>query len=466
MSLENNFLPCFIISLLSLLSSCCTSSLIHNSPVDGYVQEESGYDFGAYPSYFGHFRGVNFENYSGKKKLHGLSDFKKFRRSLTASVTINVLDFGAKGDGNTDDTKAFQKAWTEACSSSGDVNFVVPQNKDYLLKPIRFSGPCTSDITVQISGNIIASDDRSDYSKDLSHWLVFDSVQNLIVKGGGSINGNGNIWWQNSCKINKANPCTEAPTALTFYRCTNLVVQNLKIENAQQMHVSFEKSKNVVASNIVVNAPENSPNTDGIHVTDTQNIQISSCTIGTGDDCISIVSGSQKVEAMGITCGPGHGISIGSLGSANAKEYVSDVVVNGAKLSGTTNGVRIKTWQGGSGSASNIKFQNIEMQNVENPIIIDQNYCDHNKPCKQQSSAVQVKNVVYQNITGTSGTDVAINFNCSKNHPCQGIVMQNVSLVAENGENAKAVCKNVEFANTGTLSSKFLNSESVSPGCP
>lgn len=27
-----------------------------------------------------------------------------------------------------------------------------------------------------------------------------------------------------------------------------------------------------------------------------------------GDDCISIASGSQKVQATNITCGPGHGI--------------------------------------------------------------------------------------------------------------------------------------------------------------
>lgn len=40
--------------------------------------------------------------------------------------------------------------------------------------------------------------------------------------------------------------------------------------------------------------------------------------------------------------------------------------------------------QGGSGSASNIKFQNVEMHNVNNPIIIDQNYCDQDKPCNKQ----------------------------------------------------------------------------------
>lgn len=40
--------------------------------------------------------------------------------------------------------------------------------------------------------------------------------------------------------------------------------------------------------------------------------------------------------------------------------------------------------QGGHGKAETIKFQNIQMHNVENPIIIDQNYCDQEEPCKQQ----------------------------------------------------------------------------------
>ncbi|KAE9466031.1 hypothetical protein C3L33_02048, partial [Rhododendron williamsianum] len=296
-----------------------------------------------------------------------------------------------------------------------------------------------------IYGTIEASADRADYSKDGKHWLLFDSVQNLVVQGGGTINGNGKIWWQNSCKINKA-------LALTFYNCKNVKANNLKIQNGQQIHVSFEKCVNVQASNLKVTAPENSPNTDGIHVTNTQNIQISSCVIGTGDDCISIVSGSQKVQATDITCGPGHGISIGSLGSGNSEAYVSDVVVNGAKLSGTTNGVRIKTWQGGSGSASNIKFQNVEMYNVSNPIIIDQHYCDQKTPCQLQTSAVQVKNVLYQNIKGTSASNVAITFACSKRFPCQGIVLQNVDIEKRGGGAAKALCNNVKASAVGVLS--------------
>lgn len=70
--------------------------------------------------------------------------------------------------------------------------------------------------------------------------------------------------------------------ALTFFECKYLTVNNLKIQEAQQIHTSFEKCMNVQASLLTITAPEDSPNTDGIHVAGTQDIQISSCNIGTG----------------------------------------------------------------------------------------------------------------------------------------------------------------------------------------
>ncbi|XP_073137921.1 polygalacturonase-like [Henckelia pumila] len=460
MNPENHYnsLPYLIIVLLSL-SPCCISRIHDKDLLDNIYIEDQEYSnaFGAYPS--------NYYYNSGRKEEQGYLPFFERLRKLAASSdkSVNVLNYGAKGDGKTDDSKAFQKAWKEACSiSSSKVKFVVPTTKtnSYHLKPIRFKGPCKSDITVQIAGTIIASDDRSNYKKDARHWLVFDKVINLSVGGGGIIDGNGNIWWENSCKINKTKPSKGAPTALTFYKCKNLVVKDLRIQNAQQMHVSFQRCTHVEASNLVVHAPEESPNTDGIHITATQNIQITNTTIATGDDCISIVNESENIQATNITCGPGHGISIGSLGSRNSKAHVSDVMLNGAKLSGTTNGVRIKTWQGGSGTASNITFQNVEMQDVKNPIIIDQNYCDQDGPCKQQSSAVQVKNIFYRNITGTSASKVAIDFDCSKTHPCRGIVLQNVNLAGNEDvgvQNVTAVCNNVNV---------IKHKGTVSPRCP
>ncbi|KAI5396758.1 polygalacturonase [Lathyrus oleraceus] len=377
-----------------------------------------------------------------ESKLGGLSP--------TSAKTFNVDDYGAQGDGKTDDTQAFKKVWEAACSSKKSV--LVVAEKNYLLKPFTFSGPCKSNtITVQISGSLVASDNPSDYNQDPTHWLMFDSVQKLTVKGGGAIDGNGNIWWQNSCKKNKKLPCKNAPTALTLYKCNNLVVEDLTIKNGQQIHLQFQDSSNVRVSGLNVTAPEDSPNTDGIHVTNTENIRISSSFVGTGDDCISIVDGSKNLQATDITCGPGHGISIGSLGEDGSKQFVSGITVKGAKFSGTTNGVRIKTWQGGSGSASNIKFQNIQMKNVSNPIIIDQNYCDQESPCQEQKSAVEIRNVLYQNIKGTSASDVAMEFNCSKNSPCQGIVLQNIDLQLEGGGEAKASCNNVKLSYKGNV---------------
>lgn len=70
--------------------------------------------------------------------------------------------------------------------------------------------------------------------------------------------------------------------AVTFYQCINLVVSNLMFKDAQQMHLTFQKCTNVKALNLRVVAPGNSPNTDGIHITETQNAIIRNCVIGTG----------------------------------------------------------------------------------------------------------------------------------------------------------------------------------------
>ncbi|CAM8970702.1 unnamed protein product [Rhodiola kirilowii] len=374
------------------------------------------------------------------------------RQLMSSSVVISVTDYGAKGNGKSDDTKAFEQAWKTACSRKNDVVLVVPGNKMFLLGPITFSGPCKSSVTMKVHGTILASIDRSDYEKDTRHWILFDSINNFHLLGGGTFNGRGSIWWKNSCKIDKSKHCKIAPTAVTFSECTNLRVETLVFRNAQQMTVSFEKCIGVSGSSLVINSPGWSPNTDGIHIADSQNVQLSKCSIKTGDDCISIESGSQHIRASDIVCGPGHGISIGSLGDDNSHAIVSDVSISRVKLIGTTNGVRIKTWQGGSGYARGIKFEDITMNNVINPIIIDQNYCDKDGPCKEQSNAVQVENVLYRNIRGTSASKKAINIDCSEKYLCKGIVMHNINLRTADGDDVNGVCQNAQVKSRGIVS--------------
>lgn len=164
---------------------------------------------------------------------------------------------------------------------------------------------------------------------------------------------------------------------MRFDFVTNSNVHHLKSINSKNVHFNIFGCKNMNISHLRLSCPGDSPNTDGIHLAKSTNIKIENCVIGTGDDCISMITGTQNVDISNVSCGPGHGISVGSLGKKN-NDVVSGINVRNCSFSGTQNGVRIKTWAPSlPGSASNFVFENIAMQNVNNPIIVDQNYCPH-----------------------------------------------------------------------------------------
>ncbi|CAA6653634.1 unnamed protein product [Spirodela intermedia] len=165
------------------------------------------------------------------------------RRSTlgSARTVVNVKDFGARGDGSSDDTKAFAAAWKAACSSSAPVTVLVPEGKAYRLKPITFSGPCKSPITVAIKGTILASGRMSDWDgADRRLWMLFDKVDGLRVEGGGTIDGNGQVWWKVSCKVDSAQKSAVAVSGVTFQNvrddrtvpCRGITLQDVRLVTA------------------------------------------------------------------------------------------------------------------------------------------------------------------------------------------------------------------------------------------
>ncbi|KAL1559242.1 endo-polygalacturonase [Salvia divinorum] len=171
------------------------------------------------------------------------------------------------------------------------------------------------------------------------------------------------------------------------------------------------------------------PQHDGIHVEQSSAVSILGSCISTGDDCVSIGPGSSDLWIENLFCGPCHGISIGSLGWNLQEAGVQNVTVKTATFRGTQNGLRIKTWaRPSNGFVKDVCFQHIVIDNAKYPIIIDQNYCpDHNK-CPSQDSGVQISNVRYEDVHGTSATHVAVKFECSKTNPCRGITLDGVNL--------------------------------------
>lgn len=85
-------------------------------------------------------------------------------------------------------------------------------------------------------------------------------------------------------------------------------IHNIALKNSKGFHMNIYASDSIIVSNVNITAPGNSPNTDGIHVSLSSNITITSSTIGVGDDCVSIGGGCTNISVSNVKCGPGHGI--------------------------------------------------------------------------------------------------------------------------------------------------------------
>ncbi|KAF0904530.1 hypothetical protein E2562_035352 [Oryza meyeriana var. granulata] len=135
--------------------------------------------------------------------------------------------------------------------------------------------------------------------------------------------------------------------AVRVYQSTNVPVTGITIQNSARFHLTFDTCRAVAVHGAAVRSPGDSPNMDGIHLAGSISVSIHNSTVTCGDDCVSIQDGCSGVLVRGITCGPGHGISIGGLGKGGATAVVSDVDVQDVSLVRMAPGVRIKTWQRG-----------------------------------------------------------------------------------------------------------------------
>ncbi|KAL5716494.1 galacturonan 1,4-alpha-galacturonidase [Ranunculus cassubicifolius] len=372
------------------------------------------------------------------------------------SGTFNIKTYGAKGDGKTDDCKAIEDAWKAACASTGSPKVLIPRGS-YLAGPLKFTGPCkcASTITIKLKGNLLASTNLDLYATPV--WITLGWVNGLTITGGGTFDGQGAVSWpHNKCPKNKN--CKLLPTSLMFNSMTNTTITNIKSLNPKFFHFGLVNCQKFNMSGLTITAPEDSPNTDGIHIERSSGVTILNSNIGTGDDCISIGHGIKDVHIEGINCGPGHGISVGSLGRYHTEENLSGLVVKNCTLTGTMFGARIKTWENSpiSTVAANITFDDIIMNNVGNPVFVDQTYCPFAKCDGTSPSKVKLQDITFRNIRGTSATPVAVTLECSQGLPCENVTVQNIRLEHSGGAKPTSLCQNVK--------AKFIDTQ-IPPPC-
>ncbi|XP_068660769.1 exopolygalacturonase-like [Aristolochia californica] len=369
----------------------------------------------------------------------------------SGSGVFDVTKYGAKADGQTDDAKAFMQAWNEACSFNGNAALLIPEGT-YLLGAITFEGPCFNkgSPAVELKGTLKAPPGVDSFPT--SAWITFRSLHGLVISGGGTIDGQGGAeaWTVTSCP--EKTKCKIMASSMKLISCTTGQIRGIKFVDSKGFNLRMNKCSFFYLDNLNITAPEDSPNTDGIHVSDSSTVNITNSVIGVGDDCVSLGDGNNDIFVSNITCGPGHGISIGSLGKYKNESPVQGIHVKNCTLKGTTNGVRIKSW-GGSPSltARNITFEDIIMDDVSFPIIIDQKYCPAHH-CTDKPSAVQLSDVTYKNIRGSSFTRLAVNLICSSQVPCKNMQFIDINLNYQGTDQPTAsMCQHVEATTTGTM---------------
>ncbi|XP_065861293.1 exopolygalacturonase-like [Euphorbia lathyris] len=357
------------------------------------------------------------------------------------SPKLNVYDvtrYGIIDNERIDIGQALSKAWKKACAMETGINKVLIPKGKYMLGMVELTGPCKTDMRLEIKGTLKAPIDL-----DGDRWISFKGIDRFKIFGHGTLDGQGSLAWKkNNCA--KDPNCDPLPISVRFNSVNNSIIQDVTSVNSKNFNFNLLNCHNMLFNQITVIAPESSINTDGIHVGRSSEIRIMNSKIGTGDDCISIGDGTRNLNITGVICGPGHGISIGSLGRYENEQPVTGIYVSKCKISNTDQGIRIKTWAALQPNvASNLHFEDIVMDNVSIPILIDQLYCPSGECNNKGASKVKINDVSFKNIRGTSSSPTGVKLQCSSGLPCQNVDLININ-IKYNGNQAPA---KIEYTN-------------------
>lgn len=303
----------------------------------------------------------------------------------TKEEQYHVKDYGAIGDGKTNDTKAIQTA-IDTCNKGGTV---VLSDGVYMSGQIKLK----SDMTLWIDESAILRgiQDNALYPAITQHadnaniWLegvlggggwelkeafvYAENSDNLIITGGGTIDGNGDcsIWDHTKDEILR-------PMALYIAYSKNINVKNIDIVNSAMWDFVILECNKVMVDGININTSAYGVNKDGIDICDSHNVTITNSTILCQDDAICPKSGSatgvdnMTIKNVTINGTTGNKIKFGTLTyGAFTNCLLQDIAINGSGRPGLC----AISLQGLDGADfSNITFDRINLKNSANAFFL------------------------------------------------------------------------------------------------
>jgi polygalacturonase len=250
---------------------------------------------------------------------------KQIKAPVFPSRDFLITEYGAVGDGNTLNTKAFEKA-IAACVKKGGGRVVVPLG-NFLTGAIHLK----SNVNLHLadSAKITFSTDPNQYPVVFGRWEGMELMnysaliyaygqQNIAITGNGTLDGNATYkdWYSwNTGKPSKqvkargllqemnqkeTDPKKRVfgegsflrPNFIQLYSCNNILISGVKMINSPMWNVNPVLCGNITLENLKIIA--HGSNTDGIDPESCKNVLIRNCYFDTGDDCIAIKSGRDQ----------------------------------------------------------------------------------------------------------------------------------------------------------------------------
>ena len=285
--------------------------------------------------------------------------------------SFNVMDFGARGNGISDDAIAIQKA-VDACTNAGGGDVVFSANHTFLSGPVQLK----SNVNIVLETNSVwkASPDESIYHLSAfgknegegMMWIWAKDVENLSFSGHGTIHGNGIRFMGaelfDSYELKPVTTFDPRPHVLTLMGVRNLNIRDITIREGAYWTVHLIGCDGAVIDGINLLNNLKIRNGDGIDIDHSKNVRIANCHITSGDDAICLKN-RREFEEYG-SC---HDIVVTNcvmesrsctvkIGSENM-DSIYNVVIDNCVIKGSNRGLGIQNRD--EGTVSNVVFSNI-----------------------------------------------------------------------------------------------------------